>query len=73
MDNRSWAIRDLAVEAGPWYAGKEILISSCEVTRISHEESKVFVKLTKADIQRTGEAELVRAGSGDARQGPFSD
>ncbi|MFI5337848.1 MAG: PRC-barrel domain-containing protein [Opitutales bacterium] len=53
VDDKSWAIRQLLVEAGHWYSGKEIQISPRLVGRISHPESKVFVNLTKADIRRT--------------------
>jgi sporulation protein YlmC with PRC-barrel domain len=63
IDEKSWAIREMVVEAGHWYAGKEILISTSKVERISYEESKVFVNLTKADIERTAENDLVKAGS----------
>jgi hypothetical protein len=63
VDDRSWAIRELVVETGHWYSGKEILISPSKIERISYEESKVFVNLTKADIQRTAENEVVKAGA----------
>jgi hypothetical protein len=63
VDDRSWTIRDLAVETGPWYAGKEILISPGKVERISHEKSKIFVNLTQAEIRQTAENNLVPAGS----------
>ncbi len=62
VNDKSWAIPDLVVDSGPWYAGKEILISHDNVDRISCEDSKILVKLTKADIQQTGEDELVQAG-----------
>lgn len=62
VDEKSWAIRELVVEAGHWYSGKEILISPSKVERISYEESKVFVKLTKADIERTAENDVAKAG-----------
>jgi len=58
VNDKSWAIRDLVVETGHWYSGKEILISHSKVERISYEESKVFVNLTKADIQRTADKDL---------------
>ena len=58
VDEKSWAIRELVIETGHWYSGKEILISSSKIKRISYEESKVFVSLTKEDIQRTSENEL---------------
>jgi sporulation protein YlmC with PRC-barrel domain len=62
VDDRSWTIRDLVVETGHWYAGKQILISTVKVERISYDESKVYVNLTKADIQQTVENGVARAG-----------
>jgi uncharacterized protein YrrD len=64
VDCKSWAIRELVVETGHWYSGKEILISPDKIDRISYEESKVFVNLTMADIQRTGEYKVAKAGTG---------
>jgi uncharacterized protein YrrD len=63
VDDKSWAVSQLAVEAGLWYSGKEILIATTKVKRISYEDSQVFVKLTKAAIQRTAEHEVVKAGT----------
>jgi hypothetical protein len=63
VDDKSWAIRELVVESGHWYSGKEILISPSKIERISYEESKVFVNLTKADIQHTTENDIVKAGA----------
>ena len=58
VDEKSWAIHELVIETGHWYSGKEILIPPSKVKRISYEESKVFVSLTKEDIQRTAENEI---------------
>ena len=58
VDDRSWAIHELVIETGHWFSGKEILIPTSKVKRISYEESKVFVSLTKADIQQTAENEV---------------
>lgn len=63
VEEKSWAIRDVVVEAGHWYAGKEILIPTDSVGHISYEDSSVFVNLTKADLQRTAENHLVKAGA----------
>lgn len=63
VDDRSWAIRDLVVEAGHWYSGKEVLISPWKVERISYPESKVFVMLTKEDIRQTAEHDVVLAST----------
>ncbi len=63
VDDRSWAIRELVVETGHWYAGKEIMISPSKIERISYEESKVFVNLTKEEIQKAAEKDVVLAGA----------
>ena len=73
VDDKSWAVRELVVETGHWYAGKEILLSPAKVQRISYEESKVFVSLTMADIQRTAENEVAKAGAGNYGAAGFSD
>jgi uncharacterized protein YrrD len=65
-DDKSWAISDLAVEAGHWYSGKEILIAAASIQGISYVDSNVFVKLSKADIQGTGENEVAEVGGGAA-------
>ena len=65
VENKSWAIAELIVEAGHWYSGKEILIPTSKISRISYEDSKVFVQLTKADIHLTGENEVAEAGGGN--------
>ena len=62
VDQKKWLIRELAVETGHWYSGKEILITPAKVERISYPESKVFVKLSKADLERTEEKHLATAG-----------
>jgi hypothetical protein len=68
VDDRSWAIRQLVVEAGHWYAGKEILIPTTKVERISYEDSTVFVNVRKADIERTEEHKTVHTAP--HRHGP---
>ena len=55
MDDKSWAIRQLVVETGHWFSGKEVLISLSKIDGISYEESKVFVNLTKEAIRQEPE------------------
>jgi hypothetical protein len=73
VNDRSWAIHELAVETGRWFLGKQILVSPGEIERISFLEKKVFVKFTMADIERTGAKELAKAGSGVRNAADFSD
>jgi uncharacterized protein YrrD len=50
IDDKSWAICHLVVETGHWYSRKEIVISPKHIDRISYEEPKVFVNVTKEAI-----------------------
>ena len=60
MDEKSWEIRHLVVETGHWFSGKEIAISPKQIDRISFEESKVFVKVTKEAILESPEYHVPR-------------
>jgi uncharacterized protein YrrD len=53
--HESWAICHLVVETGHWYSGKEIVISPKHVVRVSYDESKVFVSVTKESILKAPE------------------
>ncbi len=63
VDDKSWSIRDVMVECGHWYSGKEVLIAPGKVQKISFEESKFFVNLTKEEIQRTPDHDLAQSES----------
>jgi len=67
VDDKTWTIRDLVAEAGHWYSGKEVLIASAKIGRISYEDSRVFVNLTRSAIQHTAAHKVVKAGAHDAR------
>jgi PRC-barrel domain len=60
MIDKSWVLRDLVVKAGHWYAGKEVLIPTANIQRISYEQSEVLVNLTTAEIQHTPDRGVVR-------------
>lgn len=62
IDDKTWAIRELVVDAGHWYSGKEVLILTSKVSSISYPESKVFVNLSKADIAATADHDVAIAG-----------
>jgi hypothetical protein len=63
VDDKSWAIREVSVEAGHWYAGKEVLVPPAKIERISYEDSKLFVRLTREDIRHTAEHHVAHASS----------
>lgn len=62
VDDRSWAIPQLVVKAGHWYAGKEIRMPTDKVEQIRYRDLKIVVGLTKADIERTADHALATAG-----------
>lgn len=70
VDDRNWTIHKLVVKSGHWYSGQEILVSPNKVERISCTESKVYVNLTKSDIQGAKESEFAKVSDG-ASQGDF--
>jgi hypothetical protein len=63
VDKKSWAIRQLAVETGHWYAGREILIPTNAVEGVSYEDSKVFVRLARSALQHSAAQTVVKSGS----------
>lgn len=71
VDDRSWAIEEVVVKTGDWHSGKEILLSTEKVKRVSYENSELVVECTKADIQQTAEHHLVRAAQ-EKQEGELS-
>jgi hypothetical protein len=53
MDDKSWAINQLVVKTGHRFTGKEVLIPTNKIDRISYEDSKVFANLTKAAVEQS--------------------
>jgi len=53
MDGRSWAIGQLVIKTGHRFSGKEVLIPSNLVDRISYDESTVFVNLTVEAVKQS--------------------
>jgi len=52
MDDQSWAIGQLVAKTGHRFSGKEVLIPTGKVDRISYEDSTVFVNLTKEAVEQ---------------------
>jgi hypothetical protein len=52
MDAANWTIGQLVVKTGHRFSGKEVLISTSNVARISYAESTVFANLSKDSIDR---------------------
>jgi sporulation protein YlmC with PRC-barrel domain len=63
IDDKSWEICHLIVETGHWFAGKEIAISPKKISRISYEQSMLFVDSTKEAIMEAGEYHVPTAAT----------
>ena len=50
MDDENWVIQYIVVDTGHGLSGKRVMISPSLISRISWEESKVYVNLTKLDL-----------------------
>lgn len=55
VDVGPWAIRYLLVDTVNWWPGKKVLVAARWVERVSWEESKVFVNLSRAAIKASPE------------------
>lgn len=51
MDDTDWVIRQLVIKTGGWFSGKEVLIPTSAVDRISYPESLVYVNWTQAIVR----------------------
>lgn len=66
VDDKDWSIRDVVVETGDWLSGREILIDPTRIERFSHPTSKVFARVTKAEILRNEESQPIHLNPGRA-------
>lgn len=55
IDDDNWAIRYLVIDTRNWWPGKKVLASPQWITRVSWDESKVFVNLSREAIRQAPE------------------
>jgi hypothetical protein len=63
MDEKSWVIGELVIKTGHRFSGNEVLIPVGRVSRISYEESTVFVNMTKEAVERCPAQQLALDGA----------
>jgi hypothetical protein len=61
MDGQSWAIRELTVKIGHRFSGKEVQVPSSNVSRISYDESTIFVNMTREAVENGSPSHSVLA------------
>jgi hypothetical protein len=55
LDDESWEIRYLVVDTKNWWPGKRVLVSPMWIESVRWPESKVFVNLSRGQIQQSPE------------------
>jgi hypothetical protein len=65
MDAQSWAIRQLVIKTGHRFSGKEVQLPTSQVSRISYQESTVFVNLTREAVEQSPAHQVARVGATD--------
>jgi hypothetical protein len=63
MDDQNWVIGQLVIKTGHRFSGKENEILTSQVERISWDESKVFSRLTKAEVEQSPAHHLAPIGA----------
>lgn len=59
VDAQSWVIGQLAIKTGHRLSGKELMIPTKMVDRISYEDSTVFLNVTAEAVEQSPQQELV--------------
>jgi hypothetical protein len=65
IDDESWAIRYMVVDTRNWWPGKKVLVAPQWIERASWEDSRVYVNLSRNNIQQAPEYDLNRLPSRD--------
>jgi hypothetical protein len=55
VDDEAWAVRYIEVVTTNWWPGKKVLVSPAWIERVSWEDSRVYVDLSRQAIQTTPE------------------
>jgi hypothetical protein len=55
IDDETWAIRYLIIDTHNWWPGKKVLVSPQWIERVSWDERKVFVNLSRETVKQSPE------------------
>jgi hypothetical protein len=55
IDDETWAIRYMIIDTKNWWPGKKVLVSPQWIDRLSWNESKVFVNVSRDSIKKAPE------------------
>ena len=60
FDDEHWTVRYLVADAGNWLTGRRVLISNYSIGEVKWDERKIFVKLTREQVENAPGVELHR-------------
>lgn len=58
FDDERWALRYVVVNTGGWLSGRQVLISPFSVKEISRDDRKLYVTMTKNQVEQSPEIDL---------------
>ncbi len=53
FDDERWAVRYIVVNTGSWLSGRQVLISPFSVTEVDRDDRKLYVTLTKNQVEKS--------------------
>jgi PRC-barrel domain len=65
IDDAGWAIQALIAATGHWWSGKKVLVPPKSIQRVSWDESKVFVNLSRSALMEEPEYSHSISGAKD--------
>jgi sporulation protein YlmC with PRC-barrel domain len=65
IDDENWAIRYIIVDTRNWWPGKKVLLSPQWIERASWHDSRVYVNVSRHNIQEAPEYDLTKPPSRD--------
>lgn len=71
IDERDWTIRFVVVDTRNWWPGKKVLISPERVERVSWEDRRINVGITRAEVEASPEFDPAALGTGLALRGLY--
>jgi len=65
VDDQTWEIRYMVIDTRNWWPGKEVLVAPQWIEKVSWEEEKVYVDLTRESVKNSPEFDNLSAVNRD--------
>lgn len=64
IDAKDWTIRFVVVDTRNWWPGKKVLVSPDRVERVSWEDRRIDLGITRAEVEGSPEFDPTELGTG---------